>query len=74
MALADDQAMRVREAMIAEPRSLSAGDTARVAARLLEVSPGDPLTRIVSDVAERLVREEIARMRAAVQAKQTVTD
>jgi hypothetical protein len=47
---------------------------ARVAARLLEASPVDPITRIVSDVAERLVREEIARMRAAVQAKQNVTD
>jgi hypothetical protein len=47
---------------------------ARVAERLLHASPSDPVTRIVSDVAERLVREEIARMRAAAQAKQVVTD
>ena len=47
---------------------------ARVADRLLHASPADPITRIVSDVAERLVREEIARMRAAVQARQAVGD
>ena len=47
---------------------------ARVADRLLHASPADPITRIVSDVAERLVREEIARMRAAATAKQTVSE
>jgi hypothetical protein len=47
---------------------------ARVADRLLHASPADPVTRIVSEVAERLVREEIARMRAAAQAKLTCTD
>ena len=47
---------------------------ARVADRLMHASPADPVTRIVSEVAERLVREEIARMRAAAQAKQTVSD
>ena len=42
---------------------------ARVADRLLHGSPADPVTRIVREVAERLVREEIARIRAAVEAK-----
>jgi len=35
MTLADDQTMRVREAMIAEPRSLTTADTARVAGEVL---------------------------------------
>lgn len=35
MTLADDQTMRVREAMIAEPRSLTTGDTAREAGEVL---------------------------------------
>ncbi|MGH9201260.1 MAG: hypothetical protein ACRD2A_08500 [Vicinamibacterales bacterium] len=42
---------------------------ASVAARLLQGSSSDCITRIVSEVAERLVREEIARMRAAAQSK-----
>jgi CBS domain-containing protein len=32
---ADDQTMRVRDAMIAEPRALTADDTARVAGEVL---------------------------------------
>ena len=38
---------------------------ARVADRLLESSLTEPIAKIVAEVAERLVREEIARMRAA---------
>jgi hypothetical protein len=40
----------------------------RVAERLLQSSMADTVTRIVSEVSERLVREEIDRIRAAAKA------
>jgi hypothetical protein len=42
---------------------------ARVAERLTQGSLGQTVSRIVSDVSERLVREEIERIRSGAQAK-----
>ena len=53
MTLADDQTMRVREAMIAEPRSLTAGDSAREAGEVL--TPPEVRAVYVVDEAGRLV-------------------
>jgi CBS domain-containing protein len=53
MALADDQVIRVREAMIAEPRSLTTDDSARVAGEVL--TPPEVRAVYVVDDAGRLV-------------------
>jgi CBS domain-containing protein len=53
MTLADDQVIRVREAMIAEPRSLTTADTARVAGEVL--TPPEVRAVFVVDGAGRLV-------------------
>jgi CBS domain-containing protein len=53
MALADDQTMRVRDAMIAEPRALTTGDTARVAGEVL--TPPEVRAVFVVDGSGRLV-------------------
>lgn len=42
---------------------------ARVAERLLQGPMADRVARVVADVAERLVREEIDRIRAAARSK-----
>jgi hypothetical protein len=56
------------------PARLSDADierlSARIAARLIEGPVGDEVRRIVADVAARLVREEIARIREAVETPQ----
>jgi CBS domain-containing protein len=49
----DDQTMRVREAMIAEPRALTADDTARVAGEVL--TPPEVRAVYVVDATGRLV-------------------
>jgi CBS domain-containing protein len=53
MTLADDQVIRVREAMIAEPRSLTTDDSARVAGEVL--TPPEVRAVYVVDDAGRLV-------------------
>ena len=53
MTLADDQTMRVRDAMIAEPRALATDDTARVAGEVL--TPAEVRAVYVVDDAGRLV-------------------